>query len=153
MENFLGKDGFRWWVGVVETRVDPLGLGRCQIRIFGWHDNNQQKLPTKDLPWAAAMHPINSADTFCTPRIGDWIVGFFMDGDAAQFPVMMGVLPGIKRGVAATPFSGVTSTSGVDLSGFTFKTTSSSGDADVQGDENFYGESIYVNQSNAERDA
>jgi hypothetical protein len=41
----------------------------------------------------------------------------------------------------------------VDLSGFTFKTTSSSSDADVQGDENFYGESIYVNQSNAERDA
>ena len=29
-------------------------------------------------------------------RIGDWIVGFFLDGENAQQPVMMGVLPGIK---------------------------------------------------------
>lgn len=150
MENFLGKDGFRWWVGVVETRVDPLSLGRCQVRIFGWHDNNQMKLPTKDLPWAAAMHPINNADTFSSPRIGDWVVGFFMDGDAAQFPVMMGVMPGIKRGATSRPGSGASSSSISDLvSGG----TQTSSDADVQGEENFYGESIYVNQSNAERDA
>jgi hypothetical protein len=30
-----------------------------------------------------------------SPRIGDWIVGFFMDGESAQAPVMMGVLPGL----------------------------------------------------------
>lgn len=149
MENFLGKDGFRWWVGVVETRVDPLGLARCQVRIFGWHDNNQQKLPTKDLPWAVAMHPINNADTFSSPRIGDWVVGFFMDGDAAQVPVMMGVLPGIKRGATSRPGSGASSSSSSDLT----PSSTTSADADVQGEVNFYGESIYVNQSNAERDA
>jgi len=153
MENFLGKDGFRWWVGVVETRVDPLGLARCQVRIFGWHDNNQQKLPTKDLPWAAAMHPINNADTFSTPRIGEWVVGFFMDGDAAQFPVMMGVLPGVKRGASSRPGSGTSSSQSFDLTPSSVGGTQSSTDADVQGEENFYGESIYVNQSNAERDA
>ena len=37
MENFLGKDGFVWWKGVIENRDDPLHLGRCQVRIFGWH--------------------------------------------------------------------------------------------------------------------
>ena len=37
MNNFIGKDGFNWWVGVVENRMDPLKLGRCQVRIFGYH--------------------------------------------------------------------------------------------------------------------
>jgi hypothetical protein len=31
--------------------------------------------------------------------LGDWIVGFFLDGENAQQPVMMGVLPGIKKWV------------------------------------------------------
>jgi hypothetical protein len=30
MENFIGKNGFIWFIGVVENRVDPLGMGRCQ---------------------------------------------------------------------------------------------------------------------------
>ena len=28
--------------------------------------------------------------------LGEWIVGFFMDGESGQAPVMMGVLPGIE---------------------------------------------------------
>jgi len=24
--NFTGKDGFVWWVGVIENRADPLGI-------------------------------------------------------------------------------------------------------------------------------
>ena len=52
MQNFLGKDGFNWFMGVVESRDDPLNLGRCQIRIFGFHTDNIQEIPTSDLPWA-----------------------------------------------------------------------------------------------------
>ena len=92
----MGKDGFYWWTGVIEARNDPLGLGRCQVRIFGWHSDNKNELPTKDLPWAHPIYPINAPNTFSKPRLGDWVVGFFMDGEAAQFPVMMGVLPGIQ---------------------------------------------------------
>ena len=33
--NFLGMDGFYWWLGVVENRNDPLKIGRVQVRIFG----------------------------------------------------------------------------------------------------------------------
>jgi hypothetical protein len=29
--------------------------------------------------------------------LGDWIVGFFIDGDSGQAPIMMGVLPGIYK--------------------------------------------------------
>lgn len=97
MQNFLGKDGFIWFIGVVENRVDPLGMGRCKLRIFGWHNPNVSELPTEDLPWAQPMYPINNSKAFSSPKVGDWIVGFFMDGDSGQAPIMMGVLPGIQK--------------------------------------------------------
>lgn len=94
--DFAGKNGFIWWVGVVEDRLDPLAIGRCRVRIIGWHSEKKNLVPTKDLPWAHPMQPINASRNFSAPRIGDWIVGFFLDGENAQQPVMMGVLPGIK---------------------------------------------------------
>lgn len=98
MQNFLGKDGFVWFIGVIEDRTDPLGLGRCRCRIFGWHTDNPAKLPTKDLPWAQPLYPINNSKTFSAPKVGEWVVGFFLDGMNGQSPVMMGVLPGIQKG-------------------------------------------------------
>jgi len=94
--NFAGKDGFIWWVGAIEDRADPLGIGRCQVRIFGWHTSNKLKLPKDDLPWAHPMYPLNSSRIFSAPQVGEWVVGFFLDGESAQQPVMMGILPGIK---------------------------------------------------------
>jgi hypothetical protein len=98
MENFIGKDGFVWWMGVIEDRSDPLGLGRCRVRIFGWHTENKAELPTNELPWATPMLPTNASRNFSSPRLGDWVVGFFMDVASAQAPVMMGVLPGLVPG-------------------------------------------------------
>jgi len=39
---------------------------------------------------------LNASKMFSAPEIGSWIFGFFLDGENAQQPVMMGVLPGIK---------------------------------------------------------
>jgi hypothetical protein len=94
--NFIGLDRFIWWVGVVEGRDDPLATGRAQVRIFGWHTEDKSALPTKYLPWAHPMLPVNSPNTFSKPRINDWVVGFFMDGESGQFPIMMGILPGLN---------------------------------------------------------
>jgi hypothetical protein len=94
--NFIGLNGFVWWIGAVETRNDPMGLGRCRVRIFGWHSDDKSAVPTDDLPWAQAMLPVNSPSNFNTPKIGDWVMGFFMDGESGQFPIMMGILPGIQ---------------------------------------------------------
>jgi hypothetical protein len=94
--NFLGVSSFVWWVGVVENRNDPLGSGRAQVRIFGWHTQNTSQLPKDDLPWAMPMYPINAPNTFSKPREKDWVVGFFMDGESGQMPIMMGILPGIN---------------------------------------------------------
>ena len=97
MHNFIGKDSFVWWVGIIEDRTDSLSIGRCRVRIFGWHTENKIELPTDNLPWALPMYPINNSNSFSPPRLGDWVVGFFMDGDSAQAPIMMGVLPGLVK--------------------------------------------------------
>ena len=34
--NFVGKDGFFWWVGEVEDNEDPMELGRVRVRVLGY---------------------------------------------------------------------------------------------------------------------
>lgn len=103
---FAGMNGFVWWVGVVESRKDPLNIGRCQIRIFGWHTENKNLIPTADLPWAQPVLPVNNSKTFNTPTEGDWVVGFFFDGPSGQVPVFFGVLPGIPTPYINNPNNG-----------------------------------------------
>lgn len=100
----MGLDGFVWWYGVVENRVDPLKLGRCQVRIFNWHTEDKALIPTADLPWAHPIFPLNATAPYA-PKEGDWIMGFFMDSESAQYPVMMGVVPGIPE-IATQPDKG-----------------------------------------------
>lgn len=103
---FTGLNGFVWWVGVVENRKDPLNLGRCQIRIFGWHTDDKNLIPTADLPWAQPSLPVNNSKTFNTPIEGDWVLGFFFDGPLGQAPVYFGVLPGIPSPYTNNPQKG-----------------------------------------------
>lgn len=92
-KNFIGLEGFVWWVGVVEDRQDPEQLGRVRVRCFGWHTEDKKKIPTNVLPWAHPVIPVNHPAVY-TPKEGDMVFGFFMDGNSAQNPVIMGVLPG-----------------------------------------------------------
>ena len=97
--NFIGLSGFVWWFGVVEATDDPIGLGRCRVRIHGWHTDNKALLKTTDLPWAHPIIPLTTPYTFSCPNVGDWIFGFFADGENAQYPYMLGIIPGfINRG-------------------------------------------------------
>lgn len=93
-KNFAGKNGFIWWVGIVEKINDPLKLGRCRVRCVGWHTDNKSLLPSDSLPWAQSALPSNNVNTY-PPREGDMVFGFFTDGENAQDPVILGVLPGI----------------------------------------------------------
>jgi putative chitinase len=95
--NFIGLDGFVWFIGVVENRDDPLKLGRVQARIFGWHTDKKNEIPTLDLPWAQPVLSPNNSSQFSAPKEGDMIVGFFTDGPSAQAPIYIGVLPGIPE--------------------------------------------------------
>jgi len=101
MASFMGKDGFVWWQGVVEDRHDPLYLGRCKVRILGWHTDDRSAMPISSLPWAYPIQPITSAAQTGVglsptgPVEGTWVIGFFRDGEAAQEPVFFGTLGGI----------------------------------------------------------
>lgn len=101
MENFIGQDGFIWWIGIVEDVNDPLTLGRCKVRCFGYHPAKSTNLvPTEDLPWAASIHPLNTPNLYGTPRLGDWVFGFFLDALSAQEPAILGYLPAIPEAAA-----------------------------------------------------
>lgn len=91
--NFFGLDRFIWWMGVVVNNKDPLEVGRCQIRIFGWHSENKDLVPDNELPWAMPIYPPNAPQTFSVPNPGLWAVGFFLDGESGQNPVFFGTLP------------------------------------------------------------
>ena len=97
----MGKDGFTWFVGVVEDRQDPKTLGRVRVRCLGYHTEDLDRIPTADLPWAHVMNPITSATVSGVGQTplgmveGTWVVGFFTDGEEAQLPMIMGTLPGV----------------------------------------------------------
>lgn len=94
-------DSFFWFVGVVEDVNDPIRLGRCRVRVFSLHTDSKEDIPTDDLPWAQPIQSITSAamgDIGHSPTgivNGTWVVGFFLDGEEAQRPVIMGTLAGI----------------------------------------------------------
>jgi len=98
MQHIFNKDGFNWWIGVVEDRDDPEKIGRCRVRIFGYHTDSKDILSTKDLPWAVPIQPITSAATSgigsspLGPVTGTWVVGFFLDGNDMQQPAMFGTI-------------------------------------------------------------
>ncbi len=100
MQNFLGQDGFIWFVGVVEDRADPQYLGRVRVRCLGYHTENKLELPTADLPWAMPVLPITSSGISGIGQTplglveGSWVFGFFRDSQYAQEPMILGSLPG-----------------------------------------------------------
>jgi hypothetical protein len=98
MKNFIGQDGFVWWIGIVEDIDDPLTLGRCKVRCFGYHPAKSTNLvPTEDLPFALSIHPLNTPNLYGTPRVGEWVFGFFLDSLSAQEPAILGYLPAIPE--------------------------------------------------------
>ena len=96
---FMGKDGFNWFVGVVEDRDDPEHAGRVRVRCIGYHTDETDKIPTADLPWASVMMPVTAGGMSgigLSPHFlveGTWVVGFFRD-PAKQEPIILGALPG-----------------------------------------------------------
>ena len=99
-KDFLGKNNFIWFNGVVEDRQDPQKLGRLRVRCVGIHTDNKDDLPTADLPWSQLIHPITSSGISglgSSPGFiveGTWVFGYFRDGYAMQEPMVMGTLPG-----------------------------------------------------------
>jgi len=127
--NFIGRDGFLWWIGQVapegaqKDQLDKKAWGnRRKVRIMGYHPTNEADLSNDDLPWAQVLLPSTSGSgagnnaTNVKISPGDSVFGFFMDGDSAQLPVIMGVFGKTEEGAATDqyslpfkPFTGYTS--------------------------------------------
>ena len=98
--DFMGIDGFRWFIGVVEDRDDPEKASRVRVRCFGYHDDDLNRIPTEDLPWAQVLAPTDTpsmAGMGNTPHFlveGSHVFGFFLDAQFMQRPVIVGSMPG-----------------------------------------------------------
>jgi len=117
--NFMGLDGFVWFVGVVEDRNDPDALGRVRVRCVGFHTEDISALPTTDLPWAHVMHPVTdpsmhgmgNSPSFLVE--GSYVIGFFRDAHDKQQPIIIGSLPGNPES-AADPREGFNDPRGIN---------------------------------------
>jgi len=107
-DTFLGLNGFVWFVGVVEDRMDPQFVGRVRVRALGHHTADKGLLPTSDLPWASVVLPSTSAGISGLGESpsglveGSWVMGYFRDGEARQEPVVLGSCPGKPAELAGT---------------------------------------------------
>ena len=113
-KHFVGRDGFQWWIGQIppeetwrenksgttdDNNQTAKGFGeRYRVRIMGYHTANADDIPDEELPWAYVMYPVTAggggrgSSQSANLTQGTFVFGFFMDGDDAQLPVIMGVL-------------------------------------------------------------
>jgi len=139
VSNFMGRDGFHWFVGVVEDRNDPSALGRVRVRVLGYHTEDITDLPTTDLPWAHVMHPVTDPCMHGmgnTPSFlveGSWVVGFFRDPEKQQL-VIMGTLPGVPE-EKADPTKGFNDPRGKNAKQESFKGDPRYGSYPVDGED------------------
>ena len=110
--NFAGRDGFHWWIGQVTDpkkgewenslekkeaeNEEPVYSHRCRVRIVGYHGCGDE-LPDNKLPMAHVLLPSNVSTTggrheSMQYQGGEVVVGFFLDGEDAQQPVVFGTL-------------------------------------------------------------
>ena len=102
--NFVGRDGFVWWIGQVapeDSQDAQINMGgwssRYKVRIMGYHPYDEKTLKNSDLPWAQVLlgttDGSGSGNRATSVKISpsDTVFGFFMDGEDAQEPIITGV--------------------------------------------------------------
>lgn len=122
--HFIGRDGFRWWIGQIPPlesmgkQIEGGGWGnRFKVRILGYHPYSEVDLPNEDLPWAQCLIPTTAGSgaanvsTGVQLQQGDIVLGFFLDGDNAQIPVILATFGRTDQVPSTTykyPFDGFT---------------------------------------------
>ena len=133
----VGRDGFFWWMGQVvhkknwidnqpklpeEITKIPGFKRRVKVRIFGYHTADLEALPDEQLPWAYCLMPVTAggASGGMSNSVnfsgGEFVFGFFLDGEDSQQPIVLGVFDKSAQinqsksipKIGFTPFSGYT---------------------------------------------
>ena len=137
-KHFVGRDGFIWWIGQIASEVswkenipafpqndnsDIKGFGeRYRVRIMGYHTADIGEITDEELPWAYVMYPVTaggggrSSSQSANLAQGNFVFGFFLDGENAQLPVVIGCVgyndyQAVNKNLPPTrflPFSGYT---------------------------------------------
>lgn len=111
---FVGKDGFQWWVGQVAPEPTwknnipgvpgpdnnhEKGFGeRYRVRIMGYQTSDASEVPDDVLPYAYVMYPVTAggggrgSSQNANITQGNFVFGFWLDGEDSQTPIIMGVL-------------------------------------------------------------
>ena len=104
---FLGKDGFQWFIAQVapdkvwrtKNNQEFHNGFRAKIRILGYHPGESEEeggISDENLPWAHFLVAPqfgagnNGTGTSFALQGGEMVVGFFLDGEEAQQPVVLG---------------------------------------------------------------
>lgn len=96
-EKFYG-DQTRWFTGSVVNEIDPMEVGRVQVRCYGVHS---ETIDDKDLPWAQVVIPATEGTTKGLGnqlglKVGAMVYGIFLDGRHSQLPLVIGALPKLE---------------------------------------------------------
>ena len=113
-KHFVGRDGFIWWIGQIADENTwkanmagfPVGNNseapgfaeRYKVRIMGYHTAAASELKDEDLPWATVLYPVTAggggrgSSQNANLTQGCFVFGFFLDGEHAQQPVIMGCM-------------------------------------------------------------
>jgi hypothetical protein len=194
---FVGRDGFIWWIGQiapesswkdnipglpVNNNESILGFSeRYRVRIMGYHTADSDRITDEELPWAYVMYPVTAggglraSSQSANLTQGTFVFGFFLDGEDAQTPVIMGVLgqneyAAVSKNISNArfvPFSGYTPndyiayySQNVDKGGEIVRQTgaqTTDGKTDSQGDKSGEPNNQNVNEavttSNSKKDA
>ena len=143
----IGKDGFSWWLGQVceaktwvanypvvttDKKAEdelPGFKRRVKVSILGYHTENKDELKNDELPWAYCLMPTSAgggSGGFSESLAfsgGEWVFGFFLDGEDGQQPVIIGLFDKSAQEdfrneippARYTPFSGYTNQKVVPL--------------------------------------
>ena len=123
---------FLWWIGQIaddstwrdnrlagkfKSKDTIPGWGaRYKVRILGIHDQGQAEIKEEDLPWANILYPVTAGGGQTNSwmssnlRQGNFVFGFWMDGQDMQVPIIMGVLGNNAQTALATKIGKVDDT-------------------------------------------
>ena len=119
---FSGKDGFHWFIG--QVTADPAWRTknnqnfqngyRAKVRILGYHPGENEEeggIDDVNLPWAHFLVSPqfgagnNYGGTSFALQGGEMVFGFFLDGEEAQQPVVLGCFYANEGIVGLTEFA------------------------------------------------
>lgn len=102
--DFYG-DKFKWFIGVAkELSADG---SKVKVRVYGIHRmDDVTDVSNGDLPEAVVLKPTTAGEGGSGQTVGivsgDWVMGFFADGDDCMMPVIVGVIGGGTYSDAST---------------------------------------------------